>query len=252
MKTSLFGFIFLGLALNLETIEAQTATEIIRKSEANLKGESNQAEMTMQIIRPEWKRSMQLKTWSKGNDYQLVLVTSPAKDKGTASLKRKKELWSWMPSIERTIKVSASMMSQAWMGSDFTNDDLLQQSSIVQDYTHKIMKTEQVNGHDCWKIKLTPKPDAPIVWGKVVMWISKKGYHQFKTEFYDEDEYLVNTMKTSDVRKTTDGSREIPMRMEIVPAEKEGYKTVLTYKNIHFNVKLNDSFFSIQNMKRVR
>ncbi len=252
MNYAIYSIFCIGFLFFWSQIQAQNATEIIQKSEAKLKGESSQAEMVMQIIRPEWQRTMRLKTWSKGVDYQMVLVTLPAKDKGTASLKRKRELWNWMPSIERTIKVSASMMSQSWMGSDFTNDDLLEQSSIITDYTHQIIGNESVEGYDCWKIQLTPKPNASVVWGKILLWISKKDYHQLKTESYDEDNYLVNTMIMSDIRKTTDGSREIPMRMEMIPADHQGNKTIITYQSIRFNTKLEDNFFSIQNMKRLR
>jgi len=226
------------------------AKEIVKKSDEKLRGKSNKAVMTMRIIRPEWERSMSMQSWSKGDDYALVLITAPAKDKGTVSLKRENELWNWMPSIERTIKVSPSMMSQSWMGSDFTNDDLLKQSSIVQDYIHTIEGEEAINGFNCYKINLEPKPDAPVVWGKIVLWISKGEFHQVKAEYYDEEEYLINVMQASEPAQM-DG-REFLTRLEMIPVDEEGNKTVITYENIDFDIDISERFFSMQNMRRVR
>lgn len=113
---------------------AATAFEIVQKSDQTMRGESSYSEATMEIVRPDWRRSMTMKSWTKGTELSLVLVTAPAKDKGSASLKRYREMWNWVPSIERIIKIAPSMLSQSWMGSDFTNDDLINQSSIVVDY----------------------------------------------------------------------------------------------------------------------
>ncbi|MCB0644033.1 MAG: outer membrane lipoprotein-sorting protein, partial [Phaeodactylibacter sp.] len=168
--------------------------EIIRKSEDKLNGKTAQGTMKMTIVRPTWKREMTMKTWSKGQEYSMVLITGPARDKGTAFLKRGKEMWNWQPSIDMEIKLPPSMMSQSWMGSDFTNDDLVSQTSIVDDFDHKLLGSETVNGMDCYKIELIPHEDAAVVWGKILMWVEKNEYLQLKTEFYDEDGYLVNTM----------------------------------------------------------
>lgn len=229
----------------------QDAKEIVKKAEEKLRGvNSSQANITMQIIRPTWTREMSLKSWSKGNDYALILVTAPARDKGTANLKVKKEVWSWMPSIDRTIKLPPSMMSQSWMGSDFTNDDLVRENTLSEDYTHQLLGEEVIEGRDCYKIQLTPKEDAAVVWGKIIIWIGKKEYLQLKAEFYDEDDYLVNVMKGSDVRDI--GGKILAGKMEMIPVEEEGHKTVLIYNDIVFDQPVSDRFFTIQNMKRVR
>ena len=128
---------------------------------------------------------MKLKSWSKGNDYSVTLVTSPAKEKGSVFLKRKREAWNYLPAIERTIKLPPSMMTQNWMGTDFTNDDLIKQSSIVIDYTHEIIGSETLEGLDTWKIELFPTEESSVVWGKLIVWIDKIDYMQLKTEFYD-------------------------------------------------------------------
>ena len=230
--------------------QALTAREIIKQADERMRGNSSYAELTMEIIRPEWKRSMSMKSWAKGTEYALVYIVSPVKDKGTVSLKIGNEMWNWLPSIDRSIKVSPSMMMQSWMGSDFTNDDLIRQSSIVEDYDHSLLGEERFQNSDCYKIQLIPKPEAPVVWGKVITWVTKSEYNQLKVEYYDEDGTLVNVMTGYDL-KTFDG-RLLPTRWEMVPADGKGNKTVMTYNNLDFNVKLDDTFFSKQNMNRVR
>ena len=226
------------------------AKDIVRKADERMRGNSSYAELAMDIIRPEWKRSMTMKSWSKGSHYALVYVVSPAKDKGTVSLKIGNEMWNWLPSIERNIKVSPSMMMQSWMGSDFTNDDLIRQSSVVNDYDHALLGEETFQGIPCYKIQLIPKPEAPVVWGKIITWITKEHFNQLKVEYYDEDNSLINVMTGYDLRMIDD--RLLPTRWEMVPADEPGNKTVMTYKNIDFDIKLDDSFFSKQNMNRVR
>lgn len=142
------------------------------------------------------------------------------------------------------------MMSQGWMGSDFTNDDLLKAASIVDDYIQTLVGNEICNGVDCYKIKLVPKPEAAIVWGSLMKWVSKKGYFQMKTEFYDEDNQLVKTESASLIKVM--GDREIPTHFEIIPADKPGNKTIVDYDKAIFNKPLDDNFFSQQNMKNVR
>ena len=230
---------------------AQNASEIIRLADDKWSGEiSSQSEMSMTIIRPTWERTIEFKNWSKGRDLAMTLITAPARERGQAFLKRDKEMWNWMPSIERMVKLPPSMMADGWMGSDYTNDDILNESSMVTDYTHKILRSEQVDGNDCWVIELIPLEDAAVVWGKIIKWIDKKEYIQYRSEYFDEDDFLIKTEIASQV-KTMDG-RVIPTRIEVIPAEKRNQKTVITLKDIKFNIPLADSFFSQQNMRRVR
>ena len=230
---------------------AQTPKDIIEKAEEIRRGvESAQADLTMTIIRPSWERSMSLKSWNKGDDYSLILVTAPARDKGVASLKREKEVWNWMPKIERTIKLPPSMMSQSWMGSDFKNNDLVQDVSIINDYDHTLMEDSVIEGRKCWKIELIPHEDVAVVWGKIHTWIDQKDYLTLRSEFYDEDGYLVNVMQASNI-KPMDG-RTFATKLEMIPIEEEGHKTVMEYNSIIFDKQIPESFFSVQNMKRVR
>lgn len=228
----------------------QSATDIVQKSLDLVTGQSNEASMKMTIIRPTWQREIEIKSWSYGTEYSLVLITAPARDAGTVFLKRQSELWNWQPNIERTIKMPPSMMLQSWMGSDFTNDDLVRQSSIVEDYNHELLAEEVIEGYPCYKIELEPKPDAPVVWGKVLAWIDKEHYMTLKNEFYDEDGFIVNTMYGKDV-KIMDG-RLIPAVLDVIPAESPDQKTIIEYLSIDFDTDIEPAFFSIQNMKRIR
>lgn len=227
-----------------------TPVEIIKKVQENANGISNQGEVKMTIIRPTWTREMKIKTWSKGTDFSLILITAPAREKGTAFLKRDKELWNWQPTIDRVIKMPPSMMMQSWMGSDFSNDDMVQQSDPVKDFTHKLLGTEVVEGRECYVVEMIPKEETAVVWGKVLHWVDVKDYLELKTEFYDEDGYLVNTILGKNIKEL--GGRLLPTRLEVIPEEEEGHKTIVEQVDLKFDVPMKESFFSVQNMKRIR
>jgi outer membrane lipoprotein-sorting protein len=243
--------IFMGLLISLPGFAQELSSkEIIEKMDDKLRGKTSRGSFKMSIVRPGWSREMTLKSWSKGNDFSLILVTAPARDKGTAFLKREKEIWNWQPTIDRAIKLPPSMMMQSWMGSDFTNDDLVRESSTVEDYDHSLIGKEMVDGRECYKINLIPKEDAPVVWGKVIIWVDMAEFMQLKTEFYDEDDYLVNTMLGKKPKEYS--GKLLPSIMEVIPAEEEGHKTIIEYLDMTFDEPVDDSFFSIRNMKQVR
>ncbi len=245
MNYSLFILILLPTV-----VFSQSAIEIIKKADELMKGRSSYAEVEMQIIKTDWERTFGMKMWALEPDYAIIYITKPARDKGTVTLKRKKEVWNWIPSAQKIIKIPPSMMLQSWMGSDFTNDDLVKESSVVNDYTHTVIGEEKFNGYDSYKIESVPKPDAGVVWDKLITWISKDYYFQLKTEFYDEDGFLVKTYIGSDIKKM--GGRLIPTHWEMLPEDRPGEKTTFTYFEIKFNIDIDESFFSEKNMKRVR
>lgn len=227
-----------------------TAKDIVKKADDNMRGKTSQANITIKIIRPTWSREMTMKAWSKGDDYSMILVKSPAKEKGTVFLKRVKEVWNWVPSIERNIKLPPSMMSQSWMGTDFTNDDLVKEASSVTDYTHKHLGKETITGKECYKIEMIPKPSAAIVWEKVIVWIDINDFLQLKAEFYDEDGELVNIMNSGEVKEM--GGRKITSKIEMIPVDKKGYSTWIIYNDIVFNEEIEDNFFTTRNMKQLK
>lgn len=142
------------------------------------------------------------------------------------------------------------MMSQSWMGSDFTNDDLVRESSTVDDYEQNILREEEYNGRETWILELIPKPETPIVWGKVLMWIDKDEYIQLKVENYDQNDALANTIEFSEIQEM--GGRTFPAKMTLTPADKPNQKTIMVYQNLDFEIDINESFFTQQNMRRIR
>ncbi|MBN2167396.1 MAG: outer membrane lipoprotein-sorting protein [Marinilabiliaceae bacterium] len=246
---SLF-LVIIGLFNSSVIAQKITANIIIAKANELMQGNSSYSEMSMIIERPKWKREIRLKGWSKGTEYSLIYITYPAKEKGQVFLKRGKEMWNYIPTIERMVKLPPSMMMQSWMGSDMTNDDLVKGASIVDDYDHSIIKEETIDGYDCYVLQLVPKDEAAVVWGKIVSWVSKKGFMTLRNEYYDEDEILVNVETLSNIRNV--GDRIMPTHLEIVPVEKPNQKTILEFQKIEFEVPLHDDFFSIQKMKTVR
>jgi len=225
--------------------------EIIRRADEKFNGEKTSTSvMSMTIVRPTWDRTIEFKNWNRGRKYSMTLITAPAKDKGQSFLKREQEMWNWNPTISRLIKLPPSMMSQGWMGSDYTNDDILKESSIVNDYDHEIIGEEEMDGRLCYKILMEAREDAAVIWGHQIRWIDKKDFLFLKSELYDEDGYLIRSEIGSDI-KMMDG-RLIPSRIELIPAEEEGHKTVIVMKEMKFNEPIKESFFSQQNMKRLR
>lgn len=245
---SIFAAALISIPVNGQNL---SATDIVRKADDKFNGEkSGYSVMSMTIVRPSWKRTIEFKNWTLGRDFALTLITSPAREAGQTFLKRYNEMWNWNPSINRLIKLPPSMMSQGWMGSDYTNDDILKESSVVTDYIHEFAGEELINGRECYKITMRAKETASIVWGKQIRWIDKKDFLVLKAELYDEDGVLVRTETGTNI-KVMDG-RSIPSIIELVPADEPQNKTIVEIKEIKFNIPLEESYFSQQNMKRVR
>jgi len=255
LALGLFFFVVTGALtimsfVTAENISDPTADEIVKKAEDRMRGSTSIATMRISIVRPKWTRDMELKSWTKGEDMSISLVTAPARDKGSVFLRKGREVWNWVPSVERIIKLPPSMMSQSWMGTDLTNDDLVKQSDIKKDFVHKLLAKEEIEGKLCYKIQSIPTENAAVVWGKIVAWIDVEDYIQMKTEFYDEDDFLVNTFNAQNI--TTMGGKRIASKIEIIPADKPGNKTVLEYLSLQFDTPIRDDFFSTQNMKRLK
>ena len=230
---------------------SQDATSILKKSEEKLRGiKSSYSEMAITIVRPKWKKEMTMKGWSIGEDFFSSVVMTPVKERGTVFLKRENEVWNYVPSIERTIKLPPSMMMQNWMGTDFTNDDLVQRSSVSDDYYNSIIGEENIEGYECWVIQLIPKEDSPVVWGKLVMWIDKNHFMQLKTEFYDEYEDLVSIMYSNNIKDFQ--GKKLPAIIEYVPLDKDGNKTIIERLVWNFDIDINKRYFMPSYMKNLR
>ena len=228
----------------------EPARDIIKKSDDLMRGKTHTGKYTMTIVRPDWQRSTEFKFWSEGVDKAFILILAPAKDKGVTFLKIKREMWNYIPKINRDIKIPPSMMLQSWMGSDFTNDDLVQESNIVTDYIHTLLGQENVAGYEAHKIELKPKPEAAVVWDKVIMWIAVENYVPLKEEYYNERGELIRTMLFSDIKKM--GDRIIPAKFEVIEEKKSGHKTVMKLADVTFDKPLKKSVFTKQNLRRAK
>ncbi|MEL6672451.1 MAG: outer membrane lipoprotein-sorting protein [Bacteroidota bacterium] len=251
MKYLTYTLLLVAALLMAAPVFGQDAKEIIRKAEAKRRGiESSYSEMTMTIVRPTWKRETTMKSWSKGTEYALILITGPASQKGLATLKRGREVWNWVPQWQSTKKLPPSMMSQSWMDSDFTNEDLVQNISIIDDYDHQVLGEETVEGRKCWKIELIPHDDVPVVWSKVYSWVDQKDYLTLRSEFFDEDDFMVNIMKASNIKVM--GGKVVASKLTMIPVEDEGHETIMEYNKLVFDQKIPESQFTIQMLKRIR
>lgn len=249
----IWGIVLAALLLLTVPLQAQklTAKELVNKSYNLFLGKSSFSIMTMEIVRPTWQRSIEMQSWSLSDEYYIALITQPARDKGEVFLKYDKDMWNFIPAINRVIKIPPSMMMQSWMGSDFTNNDLMKQNSIVTDYTHKYNGSATVDGYDCYEVDLIPLPDAAVVWGSIKMWISKDNYNMMKAEFFDTHNKLVKTETASQLK--TMGGRLLPSLLEMTSNTKPGDKTVIHILYQEFDIKgVNLPFFSIQRIKNIR
>ena len=225
--------------------------EIIDRVDRLLRGDSSHGVMTMEVVTENWERSMTMEVWSLGTDYSLVRVQSPAREAGTATLKAEDDIWNYLPKVDRSIKIPASMMGGAWMGSHFTNDDLVKESRLVDDYDVEIsFEGDDPDGVAVWEFVLTPKPEAPVVWGRIEYRVRQGDYMPLWTRFYDEDGELARTMEHSAF--TEMGGRLVPAVMDMLPADKPGERTTMRYEDLEFDVDLEASFFSLRNLQRGR
>jgi outer membrane lipoprotein-sorting protein len=246
-----FSMLLIAVA-TLTTAHSQNpdATEIVKKADDLMRGESSYAETQMKIIRPSWERELHFNAWAKGDDFSLIYITHPPREEGQVFLKRGREMWNYVPDIDRTIKIPPSMMMQSWMGSDLTNDDLVNAASIVTDYDHTLLRQENHRDKECYLIEMVPHEDAPVVWGKILAWITTDRFVTLRNEYYDEAGELVNEEILDEIKDV--GDRTIPTRFTMIPADKEGHKTIMKFEKINFGVEIKDRFFSIQNMKQMR
>ncbi len=250
MKPKLITLTAFFLAFFSMTAASQDAKEIIRRMEDNMRGDASYQEMTMETVRPRYTREITMKAWSLGDDYALIYITAPARDEGTAFLKRGNEIWNYQPNIDRTVRMPPSMMSQSWMGSDFSNDDLVRGVSTVDDYDHELIGTETIAGEECYKIEMIPHPETPVVYEKVIYWVSKKYYLPLKAENYDELDNLVSTMNFREIKQL--GGRYMPTVIEMIPEDKRGQKTILVTHEADFSIDISEDFFSIRNLTEIR
>jgi hypothetical protein len=225
---------------------ALTAEEILRAVDDLWRGEQSEALITMEIVTENYRRTLSMRAWSKGTRNSLVVITYPPKDEGVATLMVEKDIWNYLPRVNRTIRVPSSMMSASWMGSHFTNDDLVKESRLSDDYDATVTFEGTRDGVSVYDILLVPRPDAAVVWGKIEFTLAADGYLPVAARYYDEEGKIARTETFGEVKVL--GGRRMPTVLTLVPADKPGEKTVIRYRELDLAVKLPEGFFSLQRL----
>lgn len=236
----------LALLVGLATAAEPTLEELLEKTDDMTRGASSDAVVQMHVKTAQYERTMKMRIWSLGAEKTLIRILEPAKDAGIATLKVDQNIWNYLPKVDRTMKVPAGMMSGNWMGSHFTNDDLVKESRLSDDFDGKITSRPKENPEGVYVVELVPKPDAPVVWGSIVAKV-RPDLLPVSVEYRDEKGKPARTMLFSDYRDF-DG-RKAPAVMKMVPADKPGEFTEFSYVSIDFDVALPEATFTLQALK---
>jgi outer membrane lipoprotein-sorting protein len=240
--------IITGLTAGADT-ESRDAKDIVRDAINHWRGTSSQGAMTMTIHRPDWERSMSMESWTRGEKQSLIRVTAPRKDRGNGTLMDDNNMWSYSPKINRVIKVPSSMMSQSWMGSDFSNKDISRADDIVDQYDHNLLSESDSDGHAAYEIESIPHEDAAVVWGKEVL-VVREDNVLIEHRFYDQDNELVKTLRTLEIGEMGGRTVAVQQRMEKVDTSDEWTEIIID--SIEFNVELSDNVFTLSNLRNPR
>jgi outer membrane lipoprotein-sorting protein len=244
--------LFLLGALFAQTTLARTplnAKDLLQIVDNLYRTKGSVVKIAMSVETPRWSRTMKMDMWSKGMDYTLVRIRTPKKDRGVSTLKREKEMWNFFPKINKVIKVPSSMMMGSWMGSDFTNDDLVKDSSLINDYKYKMVKAKD---NKTIAIELVPKKGTVSLWGKILLVIDSSTHLPSRQEFFDERGEFIRVMNFKDVKKI--GGKLIPTTLELIPqtSSKKGHKTTVKYIEAKFNVDVPMKTFTRIHLQKRR
>ena len=222
---------------------------IVKKIDQLYRSDTSRAEIEMQISTPHWERTLTMTVWTKGMDKTFIRIIAPKKEQGVATLRIGNEMWNYLPKTNKVMKIPPSMMMGSWMGSDFTNDDLVRESSMLNDYTYQLIEPEDADPDQVY-IQLTPKEDSPIVWGVIVAAVRSDDYIPVWQHFYDEQGKLMRVLNFKEI-KTFDG-KTAPSVMEMLPQNKKGHKTVVRFLNATFDSAIDDKIFTRRNLQKRR
>lgn len=239
----------LPTSITAETVDPDArARQILEEVDDLWRSSSSSATITMQVRTKHYTRTVTMESWSKGKEKSLVRILTPLKEKGTSTLKSENNIYTYLPKTDRTIRLTSSMMMGSWMGSHFTNDDLVKESRLSDDYDPSITYEGNRDNTDIIEFTLIPKPDAPVVWGKITTTVFAKDHIPIITKYYDEDMILTRTMSFTDIKVM--GGRKLPVVMRVVPTDKPDEYTEIIYNKIKFDINLKDSFFSLIRLRR--
>jgi len=238
-----------AILLVSSVVFAQSAKEIIESSEKAIRGNTSRSTVAITIKTRRWERTLKLVSYdNRLKRMSFAEILAPKKDAGNRFLLIKDNMWHYVPKLQQTIKIAPSMMLQSWMGSDFTNDDIVKQSSLIDDYTHTLEGREIIDGIECFKVVLVPKPNVAVVWGKIVYYASVSQLLPVREEFYNEHNQMTKLLTCSNVKML--GGREIPtVYIMKTIAEPDRY-TKMEIVDIQFDIALSGNIFSFQNLQR--
>ena len=239
-------FLFVTLPAQGEEMDARS---LIQAAMDHWRGQTSYAEMTMTIHRPDWERSMSMRSWTVGDKTSLVRITEPKKDAGNATLMKDDQMWTFTPRVNRVLKIPSSMMSQGWMGSDFSNKDVSKSTDILYEYEHRLLETREEDGHRVYVIEAVPHEEAAVVWGKEILHI-RDDYVLLEEQFWDQDGVLVKSMRALEVKDMS--GRSVASKMRMSKAEVEGEWTQLEMATIEFDQPMRDGLFTLSNLRNPR
>lgn len=242
---SLLSFFILSFA----PLAGVEIADILNDLDHLFRSENSQVDVEMTISNPNWERTLNISAWTRGMDETFLVINTPKKDKGISTLRKNKEMWNYFPRVDKVIKVPPSMMMGSWMGSDFTNDDLVHESSFLHDYDATFLDEEMLSD-ELLLISLKPKEQTITVWGEIQLYVRKSDHIPTKQVYYDEHGEKIRILLLKDI-KEFDG-RKIPSLLEMIPQSKEGHKTTLHYLNAQFDQAIDADTFSLRNLKKKR
>lgn len=241
----IFAILAFNILLTVQTPASALDVEaLIREVEQQYMGLSSHAITTMQVKTEHWERTLEMEAWSLERDYFLIRILEPAKERNVATLKRYREVWNYLPKVDRVIKIPPSMMGGSWMGSHITNDDLVKANHIEEDYDLRLL--EESANH--YTIECLPKPDAAVVWGKIIYRVRKTPQVPDQVDYFDEEMVRVREIHFDDIQQI--GDRTVPLRMTVLPLESPDEKTILHYRELVFDIGLDENYFSLRNLTK--
>jgi outer membrane lipoprotein-sorting protein len=230
-------------------VQAQDAAAIIKATIDYWRDVSSYSVADMVIHRPDWQRTVTFRVWTRGEKQSLVRVIAPPKDVGNSTLLLDNEMWSFTPKINRVIKIPSSMMGQGWMGSDFSNNDLSKADDLIEQYTHKLLRTETRDGFKQYVIESVPKETAPVVWGREVVTV-REDYVLLEHAFYDQQGALIKRLTTQQL--TPMGGKIVAARQRMQRVDKPGEWTDVVTHEAKFGIDVPTNFFTLANLRNPR
>ncbi len=243
-RISAVGFLLI-LPLSTQSSEIEI-DQVVQRIDALYRSQTSYASIEMEVVNPHWQRILHLEAWTKGMKQTFIRILAPPKEKNLATLRIGNEMWNYLPNANKVIKIPPSMMMNAWMGSDFTNDDLVKESSMLEDYHYSFVEPPDTQPHTLY-LEFIPKEDSPIVWARTIIAVRDQDYIPLWQKYYNDRDDLIRVLEFKEIKRFND--RSIPSVLEMTTVDKAGQKTIIRYLDIKFDLPLKESVFSLRNLQ---